>query len=114
MIMKCLSILSLLVVLALVCSSSGERETKVRQRSGRKVADVSDLQEAGQTSAMRETKVRQRSGRKIADVSDLQARGVSCRSKGETFCHANVIRQYGSTYGQICSNGDIVLMRMPV
>jgi len=85
--MKCqASTVSLLVVLSLVSSGSGERETKVRQRSGRK----------------------------IADVSDLQARGVSCRSKGQTFCHANVIRQYGSTYGQICSNGDIVLMRMPV
>ena len=57
---------------------------------------------------------RQRSGRKIADVSDLRARGVSCELKGKTFCHANIVRKYGSTYGQVCDNGDITLMRMPV
>ena len=58
--------------------------------------------------------MRQRSGRKIADVSDLLKRGVSCEKDGKTFCHANIVRQYGSTYGQICSNGEILLMRMPV
>lgn len=57
---------------------------------------------------------RQRSGRKIADVSDLRARGVSCELKGKTFCHAKIVRKYGSTYGQVCDNGDITLMRMPV
>ena len=57
---------------------------------------------------------RQRSGRKIADVSDLRARGISCELKGKTFCHANIVRKYGSTYGQVCDNGDITLMRMPV
>lgn len=57
---------------------------------------------------------RQRSGRKIAEVSELRARGVSCELGGKTFCHANIVRKYGSTYGQVCDNGDITLMRMPV
>ena len=57
---------------------------------------------------------RQRSGRKIAEVSELRARGVGCELGGKTFCHANIARKYGSTYGQVCDNGDITLMRMPV
>ena len=44
----------------------------------------------------------------------LRARGVTCELKGKTFCHANIVRKYGSTYGQVCDNGAITLMRMPV
>lgn len=47
-------------------------------------------------------------------MSDIRSRGVTCELKGKTFCHANIVRKYGSTYGQVCDNGDITLMRMPV
>ena len=52
---------------------------------------------------------RQRSGRKIADVSDLRTRGVNCELKGKTFCHANIVRKYGSTYGQV-TVGDLIAL----
>merc|ERR1739845_302326 len=55
----------------------------------------------------------QRSGRKISDVSDLTKRGVTCESNGQVYCHGNVVRQYGRSFGNDCSNGDIKLMRMP-
>jgi len=55
----------------------------------------------------------QRSGRKISDVSELTKNGVRCESNGQVFCHGNVVRQYGSTYGNVCKNGKIKLMRMP-
>merc|ERR1712226_344384 len=54
----------------------------------------------------------QRSGRKISDVSELSPRGLPCKKNGETFCHGNVVRKYGRSYGNICDNGDITLMRM--
>ena len=54
----------------------------------------------------------QRSGRQILDVSSLSKRGLSCEAAGQTFCHGNVVRQYGRSYGNVCDNGDVKLMRM--
>ena len=38
--------------------------------------------------------------------------GLPCKKNGETFCHGNVVRKYGRSYGNICDNGAITLMRM--